>query len=468
MKKDAVGPGRTRSLRAERLKRLLADCGVTALVCIGLLAIFWQNDGMKRFWSLGLSIGPCLVLVFMNWMEAYDHFTAHLREILICVILSNVYAYGMEGVIGFLLFQSGRMLAAQGMCFVIQTGGMMLCNTVLYRRFHNPAIYRNPSLLVVAAKGGEARLRRLKYGVLSDFDAWYVAIDQPVDGWKEAEWDSLKERLEQSDALCVFDNVWGPIYDQLMDCAMKAGKEIYTVPRIVDININHGSLTHFDDIPVLYLDNYRLSLWNRFWKRALDLTVALVALAVAALPMAVIALCIRLDSPGPVIYRQERYTKDKRVFYIMKFRTMVADAEKRTGPVFAQKNDPRITRVGAILRRFRLDELPQIFNILKGEMSLVGPRPERPFFVEQFEQEIPQYSYRFAVKAGLTALSHVYGRYSTYICDRTYYDLRYIVNYSFLLDIRILLLTSKTLFIPNAAEGEDEFKAKPTTQTGSR
>ena len=139
---------------------------------------------------------------------------------------------------------------------------------------------------------------------------------------------------------------------------------------------------------------------------------------------------------------------------------MIPDAEKLTGPKFAEKDDPRITKVGKFLRACRLDELPQLLNILKGDMSLVGPRPERPVFVEEFEKEIDDYDYRFAVKAGLTSLSHVYGRYSTYIHDRTYYDLFYITNYSFFLDLRIILLTSKTMFMKSAAEGEDDFKEK--------
>ena len=143
---------------------------------------------------------------------------------------------------------------------------------------------------------------------------------------------------------------------------------------------------------------------------------------------------------------------------------MIPDAEKLTGPKFAEKDDPRITKVGKLLRACRLDELPQLLNILKGDMSVVGPRPERPVFVEEFEKEIDDYDYRFAVKAGLTSLSHVYGRYSTYIHDRTYYDLFYITNYSFFLDLRIILLTSKTMFMKSAAEGEDDFKKKTFTE----
>lgn len=436
---------------------------MTGLVWAGVL--IWVQT-RAQLSDVILLVEPWLVLLLMHWMEAYNHFNASRKEMAVSIILSHVYAWGLGAAISLILPEGRAPLAAHGVFCGLQAAGMLACSLGLHRRFHNPALYRNPSLLVVAPKGNEARLRRIKYGVLGEFDAWYLVIDQPgtAPGQEsQAPWAEALERLTASDALCIFDDVGSPAYDILIEGAARLEKEIYTVPRIVDVNINHGCLTRFDDIPVLYLEAYRLTLWQRFWKRGLDLAVALMALAAAAVPMAVIALWIRLDSPGPVIYRQERYTKDKKTFQILKFRTMVQDAEKYTGPVFARKNDPRVTRVGRVLRRFRLDELPQIFNILKGDMSLVGPRPERPFFVEQFQREIPQYDCRFAVKAGLTALSHVYGRYSTYIYDRTYYDLRYIARYSFLLDLRILLLTSKTLFIPNAAEGEDEYKVPSTT-----
>ena len=452
-----------RNLRAEKTKRFRIDCGITALACAGILA------GAGRLGWLGcalLLVQPLLALLFMCWLEAYDHFTAQAQELRICILLANLYAWGC-GCFLSLVCGRWRLLGWHTALLLALAGVMLACGLLLYRRFHNRAVYRNPALLVVAAKGNNARLRRLKYGVLADFDAWYTEIEgsgaTPPDQWAQ-----LEERLEASDVLCVFDNVRGADYDRLIHAAMTLHKEIYVVPRIIGVNVDHAGLTHFDDIPVLYLGDFQLGLWSRFWKRALDLAVAVAALAVAALPMAAIALWVKADSPGPVLYTQERYTKDKRVFRIMKFRTMVPDAEKLTGPVFAQKDDPRITRSGRVLRRFRLDELPQIFNILKGDMSLVGPRPERPFFAQQFEREIPQYAYRFRVKAGLAALSHVYGRYSTFICDRTYYDLRYIAGYSFLWDIRILLLTGKTLFLPNAAEGEDEYKRGGNTQTESR
>lgn len=191
--------------------------------------------------------------------------------------------------------------------------------------------------------------------------------------------------------------------------------------------------------------------YSKVVKRVLDFLLALILLIPGLIIMIPLAVWVKLDSPGPVIYRALRGGYHNKPFYIMKFRSMVVDADKSGG--CTALNDSRVTRAGKIMRRLKLDELPQLFNILKGDMSVVGPRPERPFFVEQYEHEIHNYDQRFAVRAGLTALSHVYGRYSTDITDRTRYDLLYVQNYSLMMDIRVMLLTSRTIFMSDAAEG---------------
>jgi len=168
--------------------------------------------------------------------------------------------------------------------------------------------------------------------------------------------------------------------------------------------------------------------------------------------MLLLAVLVKLDSPGPALYVQERMGLDARPFPIVKFRTMRVDAEQETGPVWARQDDPRRTRVGAFLRRTSLDELPQLVNVVLGDMSLVGPRPERPMFVEQFRQSVPRYMDRHREKAGLTGWAQVNGlRGDTSILDRTKYDLWYVENWSLLLDIKILIRTGVRLFRdPNA------------------
>ena len=188
-------------------------------------------------------------------------------------------------------------------------------------------------------------------------------------------------------------------------------------------------------------------------KRTLDILVALIGF-VCALPfMAVTAIAIKLGDPGPVLYSQVRTGRDGREFRIYKFRTMRVDAEKYSGPMLAQENDPRITRLGRFLRAVRLDELPQIWNVLNGDMSIVGPRPERPFFVEQFVQEMPEYAYRHNVKPGITGLAQVYGKYNTTPFDKLVYDLMYIQNCSLRTDLTIIIQTVMVLFTKSATEG---------------
>ena len=182
--------------------------------------------------------------------------------------------------------------------------------------------------------------------------------------------------------------------------------------------------------------------WNRFLKRIFDLLVAGV-MAVVFLPVgAVIALLIRLDGKGPVLYFQERIGRDGNVFRLIKFRTMRVDAEEETGPVWAGPEDDRRTRAGEFLRRWNLDEFPQLLNVLKGQMSLVGPRPERPHFVEKFRESVPRYMVRHRVKSGLTGWAQVHGlRGNTPIEERIKYDLYYMENWSVMLDVEILVMT---------------------------
>ena len=176
------------------------------------------------------------------------------------------------------------------------------------------------------------------------------------------------------------------------------------------------------------------------------------ALVIFFIPFVFVYLALKIGG-GTAFYVQERITRDNKVFKIYKFRTMVENAEAISGPVLAQEVDKRITRLGHILRATRLDEIPQIFNILIGDMSIVGPRPERPFFVEQFCEEMPEYNLRHRVKAGLTGLAQVQGKYNTSVRDKLKYDLLYINGYSLALDIKLIMQTLNILLRSNSTEG---------------
>jgi Undecaprenyl-phosphate glucose phosphotransferase len=217
---------------------------------------------------------------------------------------------------------------------------------------------------------------------------------------------------------------------------------IHLVPDVFALASLRGGVEEFETVPFIHLRESPLYGWNRVLKRAFDLVGGTLALILAAPAMLAIMVAVKLASPGPVLYRQERMGVDGRRFGMLKFRTMRVDAEAQTGPVWARPDDPRRTRPGAFLRRWSLDELPQLFNVLRGEMSLVGPRPERPSFVEEFRRRVPGYMLRHKVKAGITGWAQINGwRGNTSIERRIECDLYYIERWSLAFDLRILIQT---------------------------
>ena len=217
---------------------------------------------------------------------------------------------------------------------------------------------------------------------------------------------------------------------------------IHFVPDIFGLASLRGGVEEFETIPFIHLRESPLYGWNSVAKRALDLGLGTVALMVAAPVMLGVAAAIRFTSKGPVLYRQERMGLDGRRFRMLKFRTMQVDAEAATGPVWARPDDPRRTTLGGFLRRWSFDELPQLINVLRGEMSLVGPRPERPSFVDEFRRRVPGYMLRHKVKAGITGWAQINGwRGNTSIEKRIEYDLYYIERWSLAFDLKILLQT---------------------------
>ncbi|MDE6959627.1 MAG: sugar transferase [Lachnospiraceae bacterium] len=230
---------------------------------------------------------------------------------------------------------------------------------------------------------------------------------------------------------------------------------IYVAPEITDILLRGADKVHSFDTPFLLLRNYGLSFEQRIVKRLMDISLSGILLLIGAPFMALTALAIKLEDKGPVLFRQERVTANGRKFFIYKFRSMIVDAEKH-GAQFSSKNDSRITKVGKFIRATRLDELPQLLNIIKGDMSIVGPRPERQQYIEEFCKETPEFIYRLKVKAGLTGYAQIYGKYNTTPLDKLKLDLMYIETYSILSDIRLIFLTLKIMFTKESTEGVED------------
>lgn len=222
--------------------------------------------------------------------------------------------------------------------------------------------------------------------------------------------------------------------------------EIMMVPDILELMTSHVQIKHIGGIPFLGIKSPALSTWNFIVKRLFDIVCATVILILTSPLFLLIAILIKLDSKGPIFYLQERVGLEGEIFNVIKFRSMRINSEKVTGPIWSQENDPRRTHVGRILRRLSLDELPQLINVLRGDMSIVGPRPERPFFVEQFKKDIPRYLERHRVKTGMTGWAQVNGlRGNVPIAERTKYDVFYFENWSLVFDLKIIFKTIRAV-----------------------
>ena len=217
-----------------------------------------------------------------------------------------------------------------------------------------------------------------------------------------------------------------------------------------------SQILHMVDTPILKINKFGPSQMERISKRLIDVIGSLILLVLVSPILLLVAIAIKIEDRDDIFYKQVRLTKGGRKFKIYKFRSMVMNAESQTGAILAKENDDRITRVGRFIRKTRLDEFPQLINILKGEMSFVGPRPERPEIFEEITETMPEFAYRLVVKAGLTGYAQIYGKYNTSLRDKLLLDLYYIENYSLIDDIKLILLTIKIIFNKEAAEGIKE------------
>jgi len=243
--------------------------------------------------------------------------------------------------------------------------------------------------------------------------------------------------------------------NQLIKYCFEQNIRCYGIPKITDIMIRHSESIDLFDTPLLLFRNNGLTYRQMFVKRTMDIAISLAGILLSSPVMLLIAAAVKCYDGGPVFYRQKRQTKDAREFEILKFRSMIVDSEKN-GARLAKEHDNRITPVGRVIRRLHFDELPQLFNILSGDMAFVGPRPERKEITEEYTKKIPEFPFRLKVKAGLTGYAQVYGQYNTVPYDKLKLDLTYITNYSIWLDIKLIILTVKILFQKEKSEGVDD------------
>lgn len=264
--------------------------------------------------------------------------------------------------------------------------------------------------------------------------------------------EKIAEKIKDFEAVIIGDISAGQRNDVLKFC-YGHGLRAYVIPKISDIIMMGSDRIHIFDTPFLLEKGYSLTFDQRFMKRLLDVFLSVLMLILSSPFMLVTAAVIKLYDRGNVFYRQTRCTQGEKEFQIIKFRSMVEDAESDGVAKLAAENDSRITPVGKFIRATRIDELPQLFNILKGDMSFVGPRPERPEIIKEYAADMPEFKFRTRVKAGLTGFAQIYGKYNTVPYDKLKLDLFYIENYSLWLDIKLILMTVKIVLKKDSTEG---------------
>ena len=266
---------------------------------------------------------------------------------------------------------------------------------------------------------------------------------------------SIAEEIDNFDAVLIND-LPANQKNRILKLCFEKDKRVYFTPKLSDILVKGAEELNLFDTPLYLRRNNGIPIWKLAVKRFFDIVLSVFTLVVLSPVLLIVALAIKHEDGGPVFYKQERCTIGGKKFMILKFRSMIVDAEKDGRPHPVTEDDDRITKVGKVIRACRIDELPQLINILKGDMSIVGPRPERVEHVERYKAMIPEFAFREKMKGGLTGYAQVYGKYNTTALDKLKLDLMYITNYSLLLDVQIIFETVKILFQKESTEGFSE------------
>lgn len=437
-----------------KLIQIFSVIGDCIIVILSVAAAFFVSGIYTDFYDSVLKYSSLfLALIIFNFimLELYSPKAENVYNALISVgislIISYVCVYAASITIGFRY----QPVTFWGHLFIFLFGAMLVWRTAV--AIAKKKIGEKRTLLIIENMNNTSRLaRKLKYASNEENRSWYHLLDENDENEIRIITDEL---IEKFDAVFISPHISRKTASKILYKVLSLGKDANILANVDGITTLKGKIYQIDDTPVIIKKGIHLSKFQKFIKRGLDIVLSLI-LGIVTLPAFLLcAIAIKLDSKGPVFYKQERYTIHKKIFNVYKFRTMVEDAEK-DGARFASEDDPRITKVGRTLRALRLDELPQIYNILFGSMSFVGPRPERPIFADEFSKIIDSYDMRYCLKAGLTGYAQVYGRYNTRVSDKILMDIIYGTTYSFLLDIKIILLTAKIMFMKSATAGVDE------------
>jgi len=446
--------------RMESLKRLI----ILQLSLIGLLfhtavyAYYWFHEyypylkfhGHANFYFKGhvliVLIYFVLLLFFastygvlkIGYLKPVDVFISEFFSLL----FANVLSYFQISLMANWVVKIRPIAEVMVIQAVFSAVWVFVCNTCYFRVFPPRGlliIYGERPIDDIVAKFGS---RKEKYKVISDINI--------AEGLER-----VKEEIRKDYGAVVLWDIPAAERNTLLKYCYSRSIRVYMMPKISDVLVKGATQLHLFDTPIYLTREYALRIEERIAKRTIDLICSLLLLVITSPVMLLTAAGIKLYDGGPVFYKQIRCTMGQKEFHIMKFRSMRVDAEKDGVARLAAKNDSRITPIGKFIRAVRIDELPQLLNILKGEMSFIGPRPERPEIIAQYMEDMPEFAFRMKVKAGLAGYAQVYGKYNTTPYDKLKLDLTYIEQYSVWLDLKLMLLTLKILIKPESTEGVD-------------
>lgn len=437
--------------------RLFEKLAVTAL---GILPFVWSwynvfnpmlypafvNKG--NIMIIGLYIGLMMTLIYT--MGGYKIGVYRNKSVILSQTLGYLMANFFFWIIIILmvgtLYKIGEITAALLLISLFQIVGTALLVNLLELIFHKAF---KPKAIIILYE--EKPNRRFAKKLNTREDKFNVLGEMKL----EENWQEELLKLEDYMAVLLY-NVSSPLRNDVLKFCYQNGIRVYLVPKIADILVRNASESNFFDTPLYMVNEVDVTYGQIAVKRICDIILSLIAIILTSPVMLIAAIAIHKYDGGPVFFRQKRCTRNGRVFEILKFRSMIVDAEKDGKARLATENDDRITPVGHFIRKTRIDELPQFFNILKGDMSFVGPRPERPEIVAEYEKEFPEFDLRMKVKAGLTGYAQVYGKYNTTAYDKLKLDLIYVQKYSLLMDLRLIFMTVKVIFMKESTEGLDD------------
>ncbi len=449
----------------EQYKRLIRFAASLAIIALqtGIFVYVWMNyydlAGANFFVRGNYVIAAQYALMVFGFNKIYGGFKVGYLRIFEIVFSQLVSVLCVNGITYLQLCLIGRWAFLSNLApLMVMTAVDIVLVLVWIFATHRMMIRLYPAKQMVLVYGNygsdnlakKIRTREDNYTICE-----YISCDEELE--------FIKERIRRYRCVLLTD-IAAETRNQLLKFCFLEDIRCYCVPKLSDIMVVSASNINQFDTSLLLMRNQGLSVDQRIAKRVFDIFISLLLILMFSPILLVIALCIKLYDRGPVFFTQERLTQGGKVFRVYKFRSMRIQP-KDQDYCMTRKGDDRITPVGKVIRRLHLDELPQLFNILKGEMSFVGPRPECPDIHKEYCKIVQEFDFRLKVKAGLTGFAQVYGKYNTSPYDKVKLDLTYIENYSFLLDLKLVFLTFKVIFHPDNTEGIEQWQTTAALKT---